>query len=1277
MKWLILGMSVLSAALSLRADGTGQSKSNAGAADPDTSTRSGSVGDPVGIADGAVYDAVTDIRAPCPDIDLVFRRSYGSWSQHEGSLGVGWTHSYDWRVETNASRVCVFSAGETDVTDGVHKFAPVAPGGSVFNEDGYELRRSDDGLFTVVTPGKTTYGFDEAGRLSRIETWNGSHVTLTRDAVSGSVVVAAHSCGRSLTFTLDGDGSIVGVYSPDPSVWVEYAYSTNAVEKAVGTKLLVGVVRHDGARTSECAYGYEAVERPGALSIEAVSGGRGWSSCYAVIGGGTSYHANYKSAKGARGGGAMLKARAVVKTCCVLSRKTDPNGIETSYTYRRMTDSTFEKCVRTEMTDGLFAIDLSYGKDRTGIVRETAFGSSCEFVYFDNKSREVRRNAGDETRNMTYDSRDDLVRIVETKRASRHAHASVFGYDSRHRVVSFAKAFDAEPSRFATFAWDELSGEPNRVVTPAGRISEYLRGDFSYALYGAGTNDSRLVSSISCDEQWHPVSIVDPDGAEMRLSRDSHGLVSRVERDGLPSMDIGYDMLGHASSLSLPGPDATTRTVSLVNNWRGKPLSMHWPDGTAESFAYDGNGTKIVRHIDQLGREDAYKWVLGLPVHAGRVIGGVTNTLFGVGHDKHLNVVSITDPLGRKAESYALDANDRVVAVTNLEGQVMTRTYALGELVAYETRFDGTTVAYDYDTDANLSSVAYPGETLSFGYDADGLLTSASNSSGVVTNLNDASTGWLDASKGADGMWVSYARSDGGAVTSMTSVAGATAYSLDAAGRRTRLATPSAAFEFGYCKWNGRLVAVTNASGFVVQYAYDIMDRVTNISWRTTSGATIGGFAYGYDALGRITSRSHTLGTNAFDRVYSYDDFDRLATDDDVAYTYDAAGNRMTRTEVGDTITYTLGVGDRLASWTGGAYTHDAAGNVTRIERDGKPTLDLAWNSQYQLVSVSTNGVFAESYAYDALSRRVSTMTLEGTTRHVYDDNWQVVADIDEQGNVIASYTWGDGIDKLLAVTVGGVTYYALTDIQGTVWGYVDSQNNVVARWTYDVWGNVLSEDISPSTVALASIRYRFQGREWSAATGLINFRMRWYDAETGRWLSKDPIGLSGGLNLYAFCGDDSVNGVDPLGAKGNVSIPETRYVGRVETLPTQNIPDVWHVDVQNPTTGEKVWSGVFNGDGEYVGGREGYSSADISNDDFEAIKKWAGPKIRKQASALPPKPLSPAKGGGGCNRGRGGSPARGGFGGGRPTGGGSGGGRPAGGGFGGGYGPLVSPYLL
>jgi RHS repeat-associated protein len=62
--------------------------------------------------------------------------------------------------------------------------------------------------------------------------------------------------------------------------------------------------------------------------------------------------------------------------------------------------------------------------------------------------------------------------------------------------------------------------------------------------------------------------------------------------------------------------------------------------------------------------------------------------------------------------------------------------------------------------------------------------------------------------------------------------------------------------------------------------------------------------------------------------------------------------------------------------------------------------------------------------------------------------------------------------------------------------------------------------------------RFLFQGREYSHVTGLYYFRLRWYDPATGRWLSKDPIGISGGLNLYAFCANDPVNYVDPSGTE-------------------------------------------------------------------------------------------------------------------------------------------------
>ena len=183
-----------------------------------------------------------------------------------------------------------------------------------------------------------------------------------------------------------------------------------------------------------------------------------------------------------------------------------------------------------------------------------------------------------------------------------------------------------------------------------------------------------------------------------------------------------------------------------------------------------------------------------------------------------------------------------------------------------------------------------------------------------------------------------------------------------------------------------------------------------------------------------------------------------------------------------------------------------------------------------------TNGFFVESYRYDAFGRRTATVNAEGTERHVWDGD-HCLADVDEEGNVLRAYLWGPGVDNLLAVRVGGRNYAALTDIQGTVWGYADERGEIAARWTYDAWGNVLTEEIAESAEALRSVRYRFQGREFSRATGLTNFRARWYDPTTGRWLSKDPIGLSGGLNLYVFCGNDPINQIDPEGLCPDIDI--------------------------------------------------------------------------------------------------------------------------------------------
>ena len=59
---------------------------------------------------------------------------------------------------------------------------------------------------------------------------------------------------------------------------------------------------------------------------------------------------------------------------------------------------------------------------------------------------------------------------------------------------------------------------------------------------------------------------------------------------------------------------------------------------------------------------------------------------------------------------------------------------------------------------------------------------------------------------------------------------------------------------------------------------------------------------------------------------------------------------------------------------------------------------------------------------------------------------------------------------------------------------------------------------------------FGFQAGLYDPDTGLVEFGCRWYDAETGRWISKDPIGLEGGWNVYAFCDNDPVNRTDPTG---------------------------------------------------------------------------------------------------------------------------------------------------
>ena len=121
-------------------------------------------------------------------------------------------------------------------------------------------------------------------------------------------------------------------------------------------------------------------------------------------------------------------------------------------------------------------------------------------------------------------------------------------------------------------------------------------------------------------------------------------------------------------------------------------------------------------------------------------------------------------------------------------------------------------------------------------------------------------------------------------------------------------------------------------------------------------------------------------------------------------------------------------------------------------------------------------------------ARRVATVTGTTTNYHVYD-GIHCIADVDTDGVPVRTYTYGPGVDNILAMTVHGAsetnTYYYLTDHLGSVLAITDSDGDVVETYDYDAWGRVQVYDAENLPLSASGIgnRFAFQGREVSWAT--------------------------------------------------------------------------------------------------------------------------------------------------------------------------------------------------
>ncbi len=115
------------------------------------------------------------------------------------------------------------------------------------------------------------------------------------------------------------------------------------------------------------------------------------------------------------------------------------------------------------------------------------------------------------------------------------------------------------------------------------------------------------------------------------------------------------------------------------------------------------------------------------------------------------------------------------------------------------------------------------------------------------------------------------------------------------------------------------------------------------------------------------------------------------------------------------------------------------------------------------------------------------------------------------------------GLDQFLTRTEGGKTQVYLTDALGTVVGLANSDGTVATTYAYDPGGTPTASGSATSSP------YTFTGRE-DDGTGLLYYRDRYYDPQTGRFISQDPSGQAGGTNLYEYALSSPTTYTDPSG---------------------------------------------------------------------------------------------------------------------------------------------------